>query len=164
MIIRRIETSDMDGYYKMLKELDSETKYMMYEVGERQATEQRFIELLARIGSGGSCMLAAIEDNSMAGIIAAERGEARRIKHTAYIWTGVLKKYRGRGIGKELFRKIEEWAKENGVTRLELTVMCHNENAIALYKKTGFEIEGTRKNAMMVDKEYVDEFYMAKLL
>lgn len=30
-------------------------------------------------------------------------------------------------------------------------------------KKNGFEIEGIKKRAMLVDGEYVDEFYIAKL-
>jgi Acetyltransferases, including N-acetylases of ribosomal proteins len=48
------------------------------------------------------------------------------------------------------------------LTRLELTVMVHNERAIALYKKMGFEIEGTKKRSMRIDGQYVDEYYMAK--
>jgi RimJ/RimL family protein N-acetyltransferase len=33
-----------------------------------------------------------------------------------------------------------------------------------LYEKSGFVVEGIKKNAMFVDGEYVDEYYMAKLL
>jgi RimJ/RimL family protein N-acetyltransferase len=40
--------------------------------------------------------------------------------------------------------------------------MVHNERAIALYKKMGFEIEGTKKRSMRIDGQYVDEYYMAK--
>ena len=87
-----------------------------------------------------------------------------RIKHTAYISIGVLQNYRKRGIGKALFVEIENWAKESGVTRLELTVMCHNTSAVALYENIGFEIEGIRRNAMIIDGKYINEYYMAKLL
>ena len=38
-----------------------------------------------------------------------------------------------------------------------------NEGAIHFYEKNGFEIEGTRKNAMIIDGKYVDEYYIAKL-
>jgi len=41
--------------------------------------------------------------------------------------------------------------------------MCPNTIARHLYEKNGFIIEGVKKNAMLVNKEYVDEYYMAKL-
>jgi lipid II:glycine glycyltransferase (peptidoglycan interpeptide bridge formation enzyme) len=37
------------------------------------------------------------------------------------------------------------WAIERGFHRLELTVNTHNERAIRLYKKMGFEVEGVKK-------------------
>jgi len=41
--------------------------------------------------------------------------------------------------------------------------MCPNVVAKHLYEKNRFEIEGIKKRSMLVDGEYVDEFYMAKL-
>ena len=35
--------------------------------------------------------------------------------------------------------------------RLELTVVAHNQAALALYKKRGFEMEGVRKRAVFVN-------------
>jgi RimJ/RimL family protein N-acetyltransferase len=42
--------------------------------------------------------------------------------------------------------------------------MVHNQAGIALYKKRGFEIEGVRRHAMVVNGSYVDEYYMGKVL
>jgi RimJ/RimL family protein N-acetyltransferase len=42
--------------------------------------------------------------------------------------------------------------------------MAHNERAIRLYKKMGFEIEGTKKHSLLISGSYVDEYYMAKLI
>jgi RimJ/RimL family protein N-acetyltransferase len=81
-----------------------------------------------------------------------------------YIVVGVLQAYSGQGIGTRLFREVEKWAREQELHRLELTVMTHNERAIHLYKKMGFEIEGTKRDSICVDGTYVDEYYMAKLL
>ena len=41
-----------------------------------------------------------------------------------------------------------------------------NKKSVAkrLYEQKGFVVEGTKKNAMMIDGDFVDEFYMAKLL
>ncbi|NYC93541.1 GNAT family N-acetyltransferase [Clostridium acetobutylicum] len=56
------------------------------------------------------------------------------------------------------------WAERQKIKRLELTVVCDNEEAKRLYEKNGFSIEGIKKNSMFIDDEYVDEFCMAKLL
>lgn len=42
--------------------------------------------------------------------------------------------------------------------------MTHNEAAIGLYRKLGYECEGTRRAALVVDGKPVDEFWMAKLV
>ena len=47
--------------------------------------------------------------------------------------------------------------------RLELTVYVDNEPAIRLYKKFGFEIEGTRRADAFRDGVYVDSYAMARL-
>lgn len=61
-------------------------------------------------------------------------------------------------------QEAEVWAKEHHLHRLELTVMRHNEKAISLYEKMGFELEGVRKQALYVDGIFVDEYYMGKIL
>ena len=76
---------------------------------------------------------------------------------------GIREKYRGIGIGSKLFAELDKWARETKLTRLELSVVCSNIVARPLYEKNGFVIEGTRKNAMIIDGKYVDEYYMAKL-
>jgi RimJ/RimL family protein N-acetyltransferase len=58
----------------------------------------------------------------------------------------------------------EKWAKEVGISKLELSVIKENTNAQKLYKKLGFDIEGDRKNALIINGQFVDEFYMGKLI
>ena len=50
------------------------------------------------------------------------------------------------------------------LVKLELTVVKNNKNAIALYKKYGFVIEGLRKKSMIKDNNFYDDYYMAKFL
>jgi len=75
-----------------------------------------------------------------------------------------LEAFTGQGIGSQLFVAMEKWAREKQLHRLELTVMTHNKAGMALYKKQGFEIEGVRQQALVINNHYVDEYYMAKLL
>lgn len=91
-------------------------------------------------------------------------GEFRRNKHSVYVVIGILAAFTGRGIGTLLFQAMEGWARAKHIHRLELTVMVHNHAALALYQKMGFKIEGTKRDSLLVDGAYVDEYYMAKLL
>ena len=72
--------------------------------------------------------------------------------------------HQGRGIGSALMREMidlcDNWLR---VDRIELTVFADNEPAIAVYKKHGFEIEGTGKRYALRNGEYVDAYYMARM-
>lgn len=87
-----------------------------------------------------------------------------RLRHVAAIGIMVHKDYQGSGVGKKLMEAILDLA-DNWLmlVRVELTVFIDNEKAISLYKKFGFEIEGTRKKAVIRNGNYVDEFMMARI-
>lgn len=160
---RAIKEGDAQALWDMMSALDNETKFMMYEPNERSKDLSQVEAVIDGAVNGGNLLIAAIDNNEIIGYVSAERNSLSRIKHTAYIVTGIREKYRGQGIGTELFGRLDEWAKENNIVRLELTVMCHNTAAIHLYEKNGFVKEGVRKKSMLVDSVYIDEFYMAKL-
>jgi RimJ/RimL family protein N-acetyltransferase len=42
--------------------------------------------------------------------------------------------------------------------------MTYNERALGLYKSLGYRIEATRRSALIVENDLVDEYWMAKLL
>lgn len=41
--------------------------------------------------------------------------------------------------------------------------MTQNEAGLPLYKKIGFETEGTKRHSLFIDGMFVDEYYMSKL-
>lgn len=164
MIIRRVEVKDSERFLNMLKQLDNETNNMMFEPGERKTTIEEMESNIRNINNSKSLTLVAEENGNIVGFLSAERGFANRIKHSAYIVIGILTVYRGRKIGVKFFEEMEKWALESNITRLELTVMTHNEGAIHLYKKMGFKIEGTKEKSLIVNGQYVDEYYMGKIL
>jgi RimJ/RimL family protein N-acetyltransferase len=164
MYIREAELKDAVSILQMQLKLDSETKNMMYEKGERPTVIENTVNMIENIRLSGSLFLIAEDDdNRIAGFLSAERGEFRRIHHSAYIVVGILENYQGVGIAKEFFHKLDSWAIDNHISRLELTVRCDNEKALHLYTKNGFEIEGTKRNSLCVNGVLIDEYYMAKL-
>jgi ribosomal protein S18 acetylase RimI-like enzyme len=56
----------------------------------------------------------------------------------------VSREWRGRGVGSALMVAAIEWAREQGLHKLSLSVWPHNAAAIALYCKYGFVEEGRR--------------------
>ena len=164
MNIRKIKVEDADNLLKMLLELDKETKFMLLELGERSNDVSKVNLLINQCIEVRNLLLVGIDDTeNIIGFLSAQRGVPKRIRHTAYIVVGIREASRGIGIGKKLFSELDILAKENDITRLELTVVCHNNVAKHLYEQNGFKVEGIKKNSMIVDGKYVDEYYMAKL-
>lgn len=161
---RNVERSDTEALWNMMNSLDYETKFMMYEPGERTKNLARLQGNVDSAVDGNNLFFLALDKDEIIGYISAQIGSARREQHSAYIVVGIREKYRHQGIGTKFFEKLDEWADEKKLVRLELTVLCPNKAALNLYKKSGFEIEGTKRKSMYVDGEYVDEYYMSKIL
>jgi len=87
-----------------------------------------------------------------------------RRSHAGDIGMSVHDDFCGRGIGSALMAALVD-ASDNwlNLRRLELTVYVDNEPAIRLYRKFGFEIEGTRRADAFRDGRFVDSFAMARL-
>jgi RimJ/RimL family protein N-acetyltransferase len=161
---RDMECSLADKFIEMQLRLDEETEFMMYEPGERKPNRENTEKFLREAAEGEDLLLVAEDKDRLWGFLSARRGGLNRIHHSAYIVTGICKDYRNKGIGTAFFGELDKWAAAGGIKRLELTVMCHNEAALHLYEKSGFQREGIKKNSMVVNGQFADEFYMAKLL
>ena len=108
--------------------------------------------------------LVAVIDGKAIGMLGLTRQDMPRRQHVGYLGMAVHDAYHRHGVGSALLAAIvdlgENWMQ---ATRLELTVYTENEGAIALYKKFGFEIEGTLRRYAMRDGVYVDSYTMARL-
>jgi RimJ/RimL family protein N-acetyltransferase len=138
---------------------------MMLEPGERTITpEEQRTQLEDLLKHENQTIFVAEHNDQLVGYLAAIGGQSKRNRQSVYIIIGILQAFTGQGIGTKLFQTLEEWAHQQHIHRLELTVMSHNKAGVALYKKQGFEIEGTKRHSLMVNGQFVDEYYMAKLL
>jgi RimJ/RimL family protein N-acetyltransferase len=163
--VREIREQDAEAFLNLCKQLDKETQFMMLEPGERLTTVEGQRERIRNILLKDNQTILVAEDNDkLVGYLGALGGNYKRNRSTVYIIIGVLQAFTDQGVGTELFTGLERWAREHKMHRLELTVMIHNDRAIHVYKKMGFEIEGTKKHSLFVNEVYVDEYYMARLL
>jgi RimJ/RimL family protein N-acetyltransferase len=162
--VRTIEERDAEPFLALSTRLDEETDFRLLEAGERRTTVEEQREKIKRLRSTeNQTILVAEVDRRLVGYIAGIGGKYRRNRHSATVVVAVLQAFSGRGVGTKLFEALETWAVEQGIHRLELTVMVHNERAIGLYEKLGFQREGRKRDVLRVSGEYVDEVLMAKL-
>lgn len=108
--------------------------------------------------------LVAILNDRVIGQIGFEVGKNPRRKHSANFGMVVAEDCRGKGVGSSLINAMQDVC-ENwlAVRRIELEVYTDNEQAIRLYKKHGFSIEGTARNYAFREGSYADVHFMAKL-
>ena len=165
MLIREIRLEDAENLLFLVKEVESTSAFMLMEPGEREMTleqQQKRIEILDK--QKNSTLYVAEEYGKLIGYLFVMGGSEKRTKHSAYLVIGILQEFRGKGIGTKLFDNATNWASKHNISRLELTVVTENESGVALYKKSGFDIEGTKRNSLMINDRAYDEYYMAKLL
>ncbi len=163
--IRPVQESDAEAFLTLAHTLDQETQFMMLEPGERTTSvEEQRQRISAVLQQPNQTILVAEQGGHLVGYLGAYGGAYRRNQHSAYIVIGILQAYAGQGVGTQLFIALEKWARQQHIHRLELTVMTHNERGVNLYRKMGFEIEGTKKDSLYIADHYVDEYYMARLL
>ena len=157
MNIRKIKMEDANSYLEMLLNLDKETKFMMFEPEERSKSIDIARRKIENTIKDDNLILVATEGTEIIGFLSVERGYLEELDILAMLLLAYEKSIEA------WESELDKWARENNLTRLELTVVSSNIVAKHLYEKNGFEIEGTRKNAMIIDGKYVDEYYMAKL-
>ncbi|WP_222619331.1 GNAT family N-acetyltransferase [Undibacterium hunanense] len=108
--------------------------------------------------------LVAIYDGVVVGSASLHLEKAQRRQHVASLGMGVADAFSGRGVGSALLTELlhisDNWL---NVLRVELTVFCDNAAAIHLYRKFGFDMEGTMRAHAFRNGEFVDSYAMARL-
>jgi putative acetyltransferase len=113
----------------------------------------------------GMFSLVACVENEVVGETSLHTSPTRwRMRHVGSIGMAVRDDWQGKGVGTALMEGALDLA-DNwlNLTRIELTVYTDNAAGIALYKKFGFEVEGTHRRFAFRDGEYVDAYSMARL-
>ena len=97
----------------------------------------------------------------IAGRLSIARDHRPYSHHVAEVGLMVAAGQRRRGIGSALMDEAFKWARASGITKVELEVFPHNEPAIALYRKLGFEEEGRRRGRYRIGGHQVDAVLMS---
>lgn len=155
--IRAIAEGDIEGFRDALDSVAKEKRYLARFAAPHMDRVKEFVTegILANVSQ-----FVAVDDGRIVGWADVFPEQAEAVKHCGSLGMGVVEEYRGQGIGSRLLVACLEKAHRNGITRIELRVRADNQNAIALYKKTGFQTEGVLRFDMLVDGTFYDTLLM----
>ena len=160
MKIVPIREEYIGGYNACLSAVAQERRWLGW-VGP--ADMNRSIEFVQRNLAEGNPHYIALDAGQVIGWCDIVRKKLEGFTHAAALGMGVLKDYRGQGIGERLARAALQQAREIGLERVELDVYASNGPALMLYEKLGFVAEGLHRRARKLDGQYDDLISMALL-
>ena len=163
--IREIRVCDALEVVAYMKQVNTETKNLTRDPDEFTMTveqEEAFIE--NAITSKDQFIYTVWHKDKMISMSGIHGSSLRRLKHKVNLGISILLEYHNLGLGTILMNLLVEKAKELGKTKMELDVRADNPNAIKVYERTGFEVEGIRKNGFQVDGKYIDLILMGRIL
>lgn len=164
--IRRAQISDAAFIIEYLKKVMSETNFLRKYPDEVKITlqeEESFIQTI--LEQENSILLVAFDGDLVVSMAGVQGQQLRKFRHCGEFGISVLKNYWGRGIGKEMTRKIIHWSQLNPeLKKLILHVNAENETAIKMYRKFGFIQEGLLKNDFYYEGRFVDTLMMCMMV
>lgn len=157
--IRQIQLSDVASYRRAVGAVAREKKYLTtidaYPLDQTTDYVRNHID-------NNYAQYVAIHDDEVVGWVDITPSPRVTNRHIGTLGMGIIAAYRGRGLGSRLLAAAIEHAWNTGLTRLQLDVLVNNQRAIALYEKHGFQLEGTKRYASLIDGKYRDIQVMAQ--
>ena len=158
--IRATEPADYDAIRETMAQPRAYAGTLQVPMPSTEMWKKRLTELPA----GDHALVAEVDGKVVGNIGLHAIPRSRRRAHAASIGMAVHDAWQGKGVGSALMTAALDLA-DNWLQykRIELTVYVDNTAALALYKKFGFEIEGTHKQYAFRNGEYVDSYSMARI-
>ena len=163
LVIRRVRVADAAAFARHMSDPAVFGGLLQMPYPSEEAWTKRLTEQVG--ATNGDLMLIAERDGELLGGAGLNMpsGHARR-RHVMSLGIHVSPAAQGQGVGSALMAALcdyaDRWA---GMLRIELLVYTDNARAIALYRKFGFEVEGTLRAHALRDGVYVDSLAMARL-
>ena len=165
--IRKARKGDAQAILRIHHDVIAEKDYFISVIEEFHKTEEAQREWIQEISENDRDMLLVAEVNTkVIGWLVFKSQDRKRLMHTGSFGVMIHKDYRGKGIGKDLIKKLIQWAQQNPkIEKISLGVFSTNQRAIALYKQLGFIEEGRKiREFKFTENEYVDDILMYRLV
>lgn len=164
--IRSLNSGDAEALQNFLSKIADETTHTL-RCRERETSLNTLQEAIERtLQSPCELFVGVFDEKSLIATLnfRVHMHDHPWVQHVGEFGMAVLKDHWGQGIGRELLGAMEQFAARIGVTRIEAKVRCNNERGTALYRRSGFKIEGIRENGAFINSKFENEYFIAKLL
>ena len=160
ILIRRIEPTDYEAVQQILAGPRAVWGTLQLPYPSLEGWRKRLAE-----PPEGLFDLVACVETGVVGRLSLQTFPTRaRRRHVGQLGMTVRDDWQGKGVGTALMQAAMDLAdKWLNLRRLELEVFTDNEPAVRLYKKFGFEVEGTLVQYAFRDGQYVDVYAMARI-
>jgi L-phenylalanine/L-methionine N-acetyltransferase len=158
--VRHAEPDDYEAMHRIMSGPKAAAGTLQLPLQSAEAWRKRLAE-----PPEGLFLLAACVEGEVVGNLGLETHPDRpRMRHVGSIGMAVRDDWQGKGVGTALMEAALDLA-DNwlNLTRIELRVYVDNPAAVALYKRFGFEIEGTHRRLAFRNGGYVDAYSMARI-
>jgi L-phenylalanine/L-methionine N-acetyltransferase len=158
--VRQAEPDDAPAIHRILSGPRTIAGTMQLPLQSLQGLRSRFFSETRE----GLYHLVGCIDEEVVGHLGLETFTRPRRRHAGEIGMAVRDDWQGKGVGTALMEAALDLA-DNwlNLTRVELSVYTDNTAGVALYKKFGFEVEGTHRRYAFRNGQYVDAYSMARI-
>ena len=167
VIVRKPNEEDAEALINVMTTADTETLFLARNPGEFCTTVEREKQIIKNVlaDNDAEWFVAEYENKVIGQCSVGLVRRTARYRHRAEVAFVILQDYCNLGIGGKMMEECIKWCKEHDVTQIELDVVKNNERALKMYQGFGFEIIGTKENALRYqDGTYADEYLMIKKL
>jgi RimJ/RimL family protein N-acetyltransferase len=160
--VRAAEPGDAARLVELARAVGSEPEGWLVTHGDWRSAgeERRYLRAVRR--HSHAAVFVAERDGAIVGRLSVARDIHPASEHVADVGVMVAQEHRRRGAGTLLMEAAERWAREAGVSKLELHVFPHNDAAIALYERLGYTRECLRRRHFRRGSQLLDAILMAK--
>ena len=163
LVLRRPRAEDAQAFVDMMNDPAVYPGTLQLPFTDALAWRER---LAAQAGgsSQAEIHLGAFHEGRLIASAGLHPNGAIRRRHVWMLGITVAGPWQGRGVGDWLMSVLCHYADRwLAALRIELYVYADNARAIGLYRKHGFEVEGTHRAYSLRDGVYVDTVAMARL-
>ena len=161
LAVRRASPDDLDAIRVIYNE-GIEDRVATLDTEPKSAAE---IEAWWHEHDGAYAVLVATDAGVVIGWASLNRF-SQRCAHSAIadLSVYVTRSHRGRGVGAELLRRLEENARTSGFRKIVLHALDSNEQGKGLYRKCGFREVGVFEQHGVIDGGFADVVVMEKII
>jgi len=159
IVVRHAEPADAEAIWRIFSGPLAMAGTLQLPFPSLERTRKRVADL-----PEGVYRLVACVDDEVVGSLGLSVPSNPRRRHVGQIGMAVHDDWQGKGVGSALMRAALDLA-DNwlNLRRIELEVYTDNNAGIALYRKFGFDVEGTLRAFAFRNGQYVDGYVMARV-